>query len=83
MRFEKRILICESYHMTQLVINIIAADNDSKKFNNGFACGPILLRVMPNTVANTTSPRILEPETNFSSNPQSSTGANRQDNLNV
>lgn len=52
--------------MTQLVITIIAPDSDSKKLSNGLAGGPILLRVMPITVANTTSPRILEPDTCFS-----------------
>jgi len=68
----------ESYHITQLVINIIAPDSESKKLNNGFACGPILPRVMPITVANTTSPRILDPETIFSSSSHSSKGTTRQ-----
>lgn len=77
MHFKKRMLICESYHMTQLVITIIAPDSESKKLNSGFACGPILPRVMPITVAKTTSPRILEPETTFSSSSHSSTGTSR------
>lgn len=77
MRFAKRILICESYHMTQLVITIIAPDSESKKLSSGFACGPILPRVMPITVEKTTSPRILEPEITFCSSSLSSMGTNR------
>lgn len=78
MYFEQRILIGESYQITQLVINIMAPDSDSKKFNNGLACGPILPRAMPNTVANTTRPRILVPDTSFSTISQSSIGANNR-----
>lgn len=75
--FEKREMItCKSYHMTQLVITIMAPESDSKKFNSGLACGPILPRVMPNTVANTTSPRMLVPGSTFSFSSQSSMGTN-------
>lgn len=64
--------------MTHFVITIIAPDSESKKLNSGFVCDPILPRVMPITVANTTSPRILEPGDSTSSGFHSSKGANRQ-----
>lgn len=66
-----------SYHMTQWVISIMAPDSDSKKLNNGFACGPIFPRVIPSTVANTTSPRILVPGTCFSTSSHSSILTNK------
>lgn len=56
------LLLCElTYQTTQLVIIIMAVERVSKKLSKGFPFSPILPRVMPSTVENTTRPRIFVP----------------------
>lgn len=50
-----------AYHMTHLVISIVASDKASKKDKRIFPCSPILLRAIPNTIPNTTNPKVFIP----------------------